>query len=441
MIKTLQDSIIKVFTENINSYYSDYLNIKEKVKNSSAIYRGEPVDFLYHALFFTEEEYNQLGRFLSEMTSILNKVIEEYKKNTEFRKAFAFSEFLEELILVETGYHYYFPIGRFDIFYNDNGSHVFCELNTDGSSAMNEVRVIGECIKNSRIIGDIFEDPDVLIGFELFYSWLDGLIENYKVFNNGIDDRPNIAIVDFTGDGTIHEFKEFQKRFIKKGYNTFLCDPREFIYKNNVLYYKEQPVKLIYRRATTNRILEEAGDITDFLNAYREGAVCVVGGFVSQIVHSKNLFAILHDRDKTSFLSEKEKEFIKKHIPYTRILDSNDGKMIEEISSNKDKWILKPFDEYAGKGVYAGKDYSQEEWKKILGSIRGNDYILQEYINGPVLDMVNPGEKKKIDSFNFLIGLFTYNNKLAGLYTRAGRKNIIGSIAESFTVPNFIVRG
>jgi len=440
MINTLQDRLIKTFTKDMDKYCFDYLEMKDKVKNSTAIYRGEPVSFLYQALFFSEEEYMQLEGFLAEMISILNKVILEYKENTKFRKGFNFSEFLEELILVDPGYQYYFPIGRFDIFYKENGDHVFCELNTDGSSAMNEVRVIQEGIKNSQIISDIFEDSDVPTGFELFYSWIDELINNYKEFNHGIDDRPNIAIVDFTGDGTIYEFKEFQKRFTDKGYKAFICDPRELIYKNSILYYKDYPIKLIYRRATTNRILEKALDISDFLSAYREGAVCVVGGFVSQIVHSKNLFAILHDNNKNSFLTEKERDFIKRHIPYTRILDFTDDKLIKQILDNKDKWILKPFDQYAGKGVYAGKDFSQDEWKKIIDMIKGRDYILQEFINIPRMEMLNLEENTKIEKFTYLIGLFSYNNKLAGLYTRAGRKNIIGSIAESFTVPNFIFR-
>ena len=116
-------------------------------------------------------------------------------------------------------------MGRFDIFYKDNGEHIFCELNTDGSSAMNEIRVLQEVMGESQVFVELKKTYE-LKGFELFESWLEELIKNYKEFNNGIDDKPNIGILDFTEDGTIYEFREFQKVFQEKGYNTFICDPR-----------------------------------------------------------------------------------------------------------------------------------------------------------------------------------------------------------------------
>lgn len=49
------------------------------------------------------------------------------------------------------------------------------------------------------------------------------------------------------------------------------------------------------------RLVEEAGQIGDFLTAYREGAVCVVGGLVSQLVHNKVLLLSFMIRIKWIF--------------------------------------------------------------------------------------------------------------------------------------------
>lgn len=439
MLAKVQNQFRNIIEREPEKYYADFLQCKEKVNNSTAIYKNKVVNFLYQGLFFSEGDFKELELLLEGITDILNKVIRAYKENPGFRKLFPFSPLMEELILIETGYQVNFPMGRFDIFYKDNGEHIFCELNTDGSSAMNEIRVLQEVMGESQVFVELKKTYE-LKGFELFESWLEELIKNYKEFNNGIDDKPNIGILDFTEDGTIYEFREFQKVFQEKGYNTFICDPRELSYKGGKLYYKDNWIRLIYRRATTMRLVEEAGQIGDFLTAYREGAVCVVGGLVSQLVHNKVLFAILHDQNKVDFLTEGEKEYIKRHIPYTALLDVNEEDTIKRLIEEKDHWILKPLDLYAGKGVYAGRDFTPPEWERIIRGLGDKEYIYQEFIEIPVLPMLNFAENKGFENFGFLLGLYTYNHRLAGLYTRAGRKNIIGDIAESFTVPNFICK-
>ncbi|MFP4660937.1 MAG: glutathionylspermidine synthase family protein [Halanaerobiales bacterium] len=429
----------KLLWENKGLYYQDYMITRDKVKNSTAIYKGEPVEFLYQGLFFTEDEYQQLKELLRGLTNILKKVVAEYRTESEFRTNFPFPELMEELILVDPGYSIDFPMGRFDIFYDQEGQHMFCELNSDGSSAMNEIRVIQWVMSESLILKEIANTYN-LKGFELFHTWIDSILTNYREFNGGIDDKPNIAIVDFEGEGTIYEFMEFQKRFKERGYQTIICDPRELNYTDGKLFYDELEIKLIYRRATTIRLVEEAENIADFINAYRDRAVCVVGGLVSQIIHNKVLFAVLHDEKKVSFLNENERNFIKNHIPFTRVFDPDDKLALNNIRSNKDRWILKPLDKYAGKGVYAGKDFESSEWNVILEEIMDKDYIYQEYVTVPNYKMVFADDELRFEEAGFLVGLFTYNNELNGLYTRAGRKNIIGAIAESFTVPNYICK-
>ena len=63
-------------------------------------------------------------------------------------------------------------------------------------------------------------------------------------------------------------------------------------------------------------------------------------------------------RNKVDFLTEGEKEYIKRHIPYTALLDVNEEDTIKRLIEEKDHWILKPLDLYAGKGVYAGRDFT-----------------------------------------------------------------------------------
>ena len=76
---------------------------------------------------------------------IFEKVIRNYLEDSEYRKLFPFSKELEELILLPVPYPATVPICRIDIFYNEeNGDFKFCEFNTDGTSAMNENKVLDD---------------------------------------------------------------------------------------------------------------------------------------------------------------------------------------------------------------------------------------------------------------------------------------------------------
>jgi len=426
-------------------YYNDYLKIKEIIGKSSAIYRGEPVKFPYQAFFYSNEDLETLKNFCWRFIEIFKKVIKEYRRNPAFRKFFDFPELMEELILVDPGYQIEFPVARFDVFYSFDDKIKFCEINTDGSSAMNEVRVLGDAMARSLIIEDLSRDNH-LSGFELFDSWLEALLLNYREFLEYIggssikkEQPPKIAIVDFKGEGTTSEFREFQQRFIKKGYDTIICDPRELEYRKGNLYFRHFKIDLIYRRATTIRLVEEAKDIQDFIEAYRDRAVCVVGGLVSQVIHNKVLFAILHDRKKVPFLYEEEYSLIKKHVPYTTIL-KEDRPFLEEVREYRENYLIKPPDGCAAKGVLAGRDYSLKKWDGILSEASNLDYLVQEYVDVPKMEMAGPGENGFcFEDYRYLTGLFLYNQELKGIYTRAGRKSIIGAAQESFTVPGYLV--
>ncbi len=226
-----------------------------------------------------------------------------------------------------------------------------------------------------------------------------------------------------------------------KGKAEALCDPRNLVYTEGKLYYHKEKIDLIYRRATTIRLVEEAEHIQDFIQAYKDGAVCVVGGMVSQMIHDKKIFAVLHDTEKLPFLDVEELEFIKRHVPYTAILHQSDSELIEKVIGNKDSMVLKPFDQYAAHGVHIGRDFDSTEWKRLVEKAVQDNYLVQEFSVPLQIEMPTiQGDTLIFEKYNCLLGLFMYNQQFKGIYSRAGRRNIIASIAESFTIPNFIYK-
>ncbi|AEG59751.1 circularly permuted type 2 ATP-grasp protein [Desulforamulus ruminis] len=420
-------------------YITSYKQVFDEVQRSAAQYKGKPVAFLYQPLFLSEANIQQFDQLTQKLYGILEKVIQHYLADKGFRAYFGFSPLLEKLILKDPGYKIDIPIARFDIFYDfESGSFQFCELNTDGSSAMVEQQELAKIFSNALTIQEFKKDYKIY-DFELFDSLVEVIKSKYKEFSKGSSQKPQVAIVDWLEGKAPSEFVEFQKAFERAGCQAVIADPRGLAYRDGKLYYQDFRIDCIYRRAVTWEIIEKADSVKGFIDAYLNGDVCVVGPLRSQIAHNKIIFALLHDAAKTPFLTQEERNFVKNHIPFTTIFDSNNPDLVEDAIANKDQRILKPMDRYASKGVRAGRDHSAEEWLKIIQEEAKEEYLLQEFCRVPKVPMAffKDGEAK-FRECGFTIGLFMYGGSMQGVYTRAGVETIIGSLTESYSVPSFV---
>ena len=435
--KEINDEYIDIIKKDPEKYLEDYKLTSEKVANSTAQYKGKPVPFLYHPMLFTENDINNFEKIGDLMISITNKVVQRYIDYPEFRKKFGYSKVLEDLILVDNGYDINVPIGRFDIFYKDYENFKFCELNTDGSSAMNEDNTVAKILLESESMKDLGEKYK-LDYFELIDKWTDDSIQIFKGWNSKIE-KPNIAIVDFKESGTPEEFKLFKESFIRKGYDTIIVDPRDLKYRDGALYFEDFKIDLIYRRIVTFELIENIDEIPDFIEAYKNKAVCVIGSIKSQIIHNKIIFKVLHDEDTLEFLNEEEQEYVKNHIPYTGEF-RGEKSVYDNVLNNKDRYIMKPLDLNASRGVYTGRDLTKDQWKDKLDESWDKDYLYQEFVDPYQREfVVFEDDKLRVDEFGSIVGIFMYKEKFAGMYTRIGKENIISGLSSYYTVPNFKV--
>ncbi len=428
---------IEIIKEDPDFYYKDYEKTVENVANSKAKYRGKPVPFLYQPMLYTKKNIQALSHAGEMVLSIGDKITKMYLESPGFRKKFGYSKLLEELILVDNGYDINAPMARFDILYNDIDDFKFCEFNTDGTSAMNEDNTLARILLETEPMKKMKEKYNISY-FELVDSWVD---ESIKIFNKWSkkDLKPNVAIVDFKESSTMADFEEFKRAYIKKGYEAVIVDPRELEYINGKLYYNDFKIDLIYRRIVTKELMDKIDEVQDFINAYKEKAVCVVGSIKSQILHNKIIFKILHDKETLEFLSKEEREFIKKHIPYTGELKGN-REIYNEVLNNKDKYIIKPEDLNESRGVYAGRDFTKEEWKEKIDESWNNEYLYQEFVELSKREFIQfENEKPVIKKLNHVLGIYMYNNKMAGLYARIDESNIISGLHGSYRAPNILV--
>lgn len=439
--------------KNINEHYKRLIeeNMEENIKtaeaslqyllNSTAKYKGKPIYSLYMPQAFPEEVKDYLKNCVEMMHGILLKVIREYLDKADYREYFGFPKELEELILHAPKYENLLPICRLDIFYNEeNGNFKFCEFNADGCSSMNEDRELNIALKLTKAYQDLEKEYEIH-SFELFDSWANAFLEIYRSGGFG-KEYPNVAIVDFLELGcSIEEFNQFAESFKKAGMKTKVCEIRKLAFDGEHLYTPDgMIIDAIYRRAVTSDIMKHKEEVQDFLNAVKAGKVCLIGDFCTQVIHDKTLFYLLNHERTYSFLEEEEIQFLKEHIPFTTEL--TDEKIEEyDIFENQTDWIIKPKDSYGAKGVYAGVNFKKAEWEKLVCEHKNADYIMQEFVMPYRSYNIDFRKKERVfRKYSNLTGMYVYNGKFAGFYSRQANHEIISSEYDENDVASVWVR-
>ncbi len=139
------------------------------------------------------------------------------------------------------------------------------------------------------------------------------------------------------------------------------------------------------------------------------------------------------------FLTKEEIKYIHEHIPKTVSLTENEI-VKNNVLNEKDKWIIKPEDSYGARGVFAGMHYNQNEWETILKRCIKNKYILQEFVMPYRSYNIDFKKGDEFKLYSNLTGMFMYNGKLKGIYSRQSAKEIISTEHDENDIASVIAR-
>jgi hypothetical protein len=201
---------------------------------------------------------------------------------------------------------------------------------------------------------------------------------------------PRIAILDWREVPTFSEFVLFQEYFRSHGLDAVIVDPRETELRHGRLMAAGAPVDLIYKRVLISELIDRCGMDHAVVQAVRNRTVCMVNGFRCKLLHKKASFAVLGDEQNARLFSEEEREAIRAHIPWTRVLEERKtrhaGKEIDLVPfvlAQRERLVLKPNDEYGGKGVVLGWEVSDAEWQERVRAGLTEPHVVQERVPVP----------------------------------------------------------
>ena len=199
-----------------------------------------------------------------------------------------------------------------------------------------------------------------------------------------------IAIVDWRGLPTLTEFEMFQRLLEEQGMKALICAPDDLSYRAGRLRCKGVAIDVVYRRVLLSELLAHPPVAKALLTAYMAGDVTVVNSFRAKLLHKKMSLAMLSDDRYASLYAPSERRAIATHIPWTRKVREGHttygGKTIdlaEFVIRAKDRLVLKPNDEYGGKGVILGWTVDAHEWEQTLLTALTASYVVQEKVPVP----------------------------------------------------------
>jgi uncharacterized circularly permuted ATP-grasp superfamily protein len=219
---------------------------------------------------------------------------------------------------------------------------------------------------------------------------LDALIESYREWG-GRQSPPTVLITDFRGVPTWSEFEILQARFEARGVPTVIADPRELTLEGDVLRAGGRAIDLVYRRVLIADLVARPEACATLVEAYRRGVVCMANSLRCKIPHKKAFFAVLTDERNTALFSGEERDVIRAHIPWTRVIEDVrthiDGQPIDllgYVRRERERLVIKPNDEYGGSGVLLGWETGEAQWDGAIdGALadQAHAWVVQRRIN------------------------------------------------------------
>ena len=420
---------------------------------------GDRVHCPFPQPFFLSPEDEQRVRLVAETIAALGeRVAAAALEDRALFAQFQLRPEEERLARLHAGYGFASTASRLDAFLLPN-SLKSAEYNGESPAGAGYSETLAEIFLALPMMKQFSQHYDVHT-YPLSAKLLDALVMTYIDWG-GTSKRPQIAIVDWREVPSWSEFEILKERFEKMGVPVVLADPRDLVFDGKTLAAHGTKIDLVYRRVLINDIVARPKECEALVKAYSANAVCVANTFRCKIPHVKAFFAVLTDERNGALFSHQERDLIRQHIPWTRVVQdvgtARYGEHIDllaYIRANRENLVLKPSDEYGGTGVTLGWETSERAWDEAIGRAvsatqpgvttpaqQSSAWIVQERIpiRREVFPYITP--EKNVEYRDLLVDLapYLFRGKLCGFLTRLSATGLANVTSGGGQVPAFRV--
>ena len=367
--------------------------------------------------------------------------------NADILSQFRLLDWEHQLVHVNPGFRDSSPVSRLDAFFvADAGGMRFTEYNAETPAGGGYNDVLTEVFYGLPVMREFLRSWDVH-PVPARHNVMHALLDAYEQWS-GRRGRPSISIVDWSDVPTQSEFLLFKDYFIRQGIPCEIIDPSEVTYAGGELRGPSGRIDVIYKRVLLHELVERGGIDHPILRAFRDGRVCMVNPPACKILHKKASLAVLHDERNAHLFDAAEQEAIDLSIPWTRVVEErrtihNGGEvdLLPFVAANREQLVLKPNDDYGGKGIVLGWEVDDAAWNAAISTALEQPYIVQQRIALPkeVYPSFVDGKTVLIERMVDTAPYVAYGDHVDGVLTRLGTASLLNVTAGGGSqTPTFI---
>jgi glutathionylspermidine synthase len=419
--------------------------IERWLSENDVVFAGRTIPFVLMPHFVSPGQLRRVRRAVACLSSVLDRFCDAYAEDGRLRDELDVPAREDALIRLDPGYSRPLRICRLDAFLQ--GYEVkFLEFNADSPAGIGYTDVLYEGLRQA------IDLPGVRAEFETAYTpmlplLIDTLLGAYRDLRgerSELPETPRLALVDVEGSPSVPEFRIICAAARASGIEALWGTLDDVAYDGTHLRVRGEPVHLVYRRA----LLEDLPE-GDLIAAARDRRAAVVNPFRARVANNKKLFALLQDPRFAHLVEERERRVIDETIPWTRVLRPGRTSygdwvvdLLQFVSDNRERLVLKPASDYGGHGVSLGMETDQSRWDALIEEhVEDGDFVVQEYVPVPeeMFPTVEDGHvQMRLKRFN--INPFGIGGRYAGMITRISDQAVINVTAGGGLLPSVVGR-
>jgi hypothetical protein len=420
--------------------------LDQQSRQRGLLFGDRPVCTVLRPRFLTPEQYRFLQSRVGLLLSAFDRAYRAALADKTFRSQFCLLDREEELLHHDPGYPCPCPTARLDSFFVSESELYFTENNAETPAGAGYQDALTDVFLGLPVMGE-FQRRYQVRPLPARPGVLHALLDAHRRWC-GRRDRPRIAILDWREVPTYGEFVLFADYFRSQGLDCIIADPREVEYTNGRLRAGDFHITLIYKRVLISELLERGGLDHPVVRAVRDGAVCMVNPFRCKLLYKKASLAVLGDERNARLFSAAEREAIAAHIPWTRVVKERHTEhagqavdLIPFILSRRERLVLKPNDEYGGRGIVLGWTVDAAAWERAVRAALAEPFVVQERVNLPheVYPSLIDGKVHFLDRMLDTNPYACYGSFVDSCLTRIATTDLINVTAGGgSTVPTFV---
>jgi hypothetical protein len=416
-----------------NMTNSNLDQLKAEVWEFGGRYDGsKPIPVTITPQYFSTKAYKNLASDSALVLKAMEAVLQLYCEDTNIQKRFPELSALQPYIIRTPISKRVINLARFDYVKANDGSLWMIEPNTDCPGGMTNASAVHRAFRNSAFYNKKIKEfdqpserPDTFLGLMKSLSGVDnprvGFIwSEICPIKNDIQNLYNSA------------------KNISSWMSPFLGPVQQLsAAPNGQLLADGSTLDVAFTKIDTTLTADgkihwcawekHITEASPILNALADGTLLTVSGLPSMMVaENKRCLALLFEPSIRRHFTSQQIEAIDRIVAKTSCIDDFSPEKLwtaEEVRQNKGHFVLKTPIDTRGRGIYIGKNCTDEEWQNLVTSAQAGHMVVQEYI-APKIELLelDTGRSEYMSS---VMALFMYAGIPTGVLGRSSLKDVV----------------